>query len=269
MTPKLATVGDNCIDHYLPPVDRRLVGGNAVNVAVNLTRLGRPCAYFGAVGDDPEGSRTRTVLARLGVDIASLRVVTPGRTSLTVINTDAGGDRHFVSEDFGVCRGYRPDAPDLERLKTMAHVHIGWLDDEGATKRALAQAGVSVSQDLSVNAEARNIAPDHLAIAFVSCDGDDEEARAVLDRTRTFGARLAVIMRGPRGSLAGAGGDVLKGAAVTTTVRDTTGAGDSFIAGFLAAHVTGEPLARCLASGHAAAAETCRIFGGFRQDQET
>jgi fructoselysine 6-kinase len=59
---RIATVGDNCIDRYLPPVDRSLVGGNAVNVAVNLRRAGHPAAYFGAVGDDEDGMRTRGVL---------------------------------------------------------------------------------------------------------------------------------------------------------------------------------------------------------------
>jgi fructoselysine 6-kinase len=266
VTPRIATVGDNCIDHYLPPVDLRLVGGNAVNVAVNLVRLGHAAAYFGAVGDDAGGVRTRFVLGRKGVDIAALKIVRPGHTSLTVIATSTDGDRHFVSEDFGVCRSYRPDDQDMRRLKTMTHVHLGWLDDGGFTKRALAGTGVSVSQDLSVNAEPRNLAPDGLAIAFVSCDGDDEEARSVLDRTLAQGARLAVIMRGKRGSLAGAGGDVFAGSALPVNVRDTTGAGDSFIAGFLSAHVTGKPLADCLMSGHAAAAHTCQIFGGFAQD---
>jgi fructoselysine 6-kinase len=263
---RIATVGDNCIDRYLPPVDRALVGGNAVNVAVNLRRAGHEVAYFGAVGDDEEGRRTRAVLGRFGIDLASLRTVARGRTSVTVIATDAGGDRHFVSEDFGVCRGYRPDAQDTQRLLAMRHVHIGWLDDEGLTKRSLAASGVSVSQDLSVNAEPRNIAPDDLAIAFVSCDGSEAEARSVLNRTLARGARLAVIMRGPQGSLASVGGEVFTGKAVQVAVRDTTGAGDSFIAGFLSAHVAGKSIAQCLVSGHEAAAQTCLIFGGFAQD---
>lgn len=268
MTPKLATVGDNCIDHYLAPVNRALVGGNAVNVAVNLVGLGRDCAYFGAVGDDPEGAWTRAVLARAGVDISSLGIVAPGSTSRTVIATSADGDRRFVSEDFGVCQVYQPNSRDIERLKTMAHVHIGWLNDQGFTKKVLAASGVSVSQDLSVNAEPHNIAPDGLAIAFVSCDGHDEEARSVLNRTLERGARLTVIMRGGRGSLAGGGGDVITGSAIPVPVRDTTGAGDSFIAGFLSAHVAGRPIPDCLAFGHEAAAFTCQIFGGFAQDEE-
>lgn len=263
---RIATVGDNCIDRYLPPVDRALVGGNAVNVAVNLCQAGHDTAYFGAVGDDAEGARTKAVLMRLGVDVASLRTVTPGRTSVTVIATGPDGNRHFVSEDFGVCRGYRPDASDMDRLRSMSHVHIGWLDDAGFTKRALAEAGISVSQDLSVNAEPRNISPRGLTIAFASCDGTEAEARALMQRTLAQGARLAVIMRGSQGSLASSGDKVFHGVALPIAVRDTTGAGDSFIAGFIAAHLAGEPVASCLANGHHAAARTCQVFGGFEQD---
>jgi fructoselysine 6-kinase len=262
----IATVGDNCIDRYLPPADRALVGGNAVNVAVNLKRSGYEVAYFGAVGDDEDGRRVRDVLARIAVDLTSLKTIVPGRTSLTVIATGPDGDRHFVSEDFGVCRGYRPDDAEMVRLRTMRHVHIGWLDDEGATKRALAQAGVSVSQDLSVNAEPRNITPDRLGIAFVSFDGGEAEAIERARSTLAGGARLAVIMRGPQGSLALSGGEIFRGAALPVAVSDTTGAGDSFIAGFLASHMDGQPIASCLANGHAEAAETCRIFGGFAQE---
>lgn len=261
-----ATVGDNCIDRYLPPVDRSLVGGNAVNVAVNLSRAGQAAAYFGAVGDDEEGARTRAMLTRNGVDVRSLRTIAGGRTSVTVIATGPDGDRRFVAEDFGVCRGYRPDDADMARLMAMAHVHLGWLDDGGATRRALARAGVSVSQDLSVNAEPQNISPEGLAVAFVSCDGADAEARRLAEATLARGARLAVIMRGARGSLALSEAGVTQGAALAVTVNDTTGAGDSFIAGFLAARLAGRSLAQCLAEGHEAAARTCQVFGGFAQD---
>lgn len=266
MIARIATVGDNCIDRYLPPVDRQLVGGNAVNVAVNLSRLGHHTAYFGAVGDDAEGGRIRSVLSHIGVDIASLRTVPSGCTSLTVITTGPDGDRHFVSEDFGVCRGYRPDPADFARLKTMRHVHIGWLDDGGLTKRALAEAGISISQDLSVNAAPEDISPEALAIAFASCDGSERDALRLARETCRQGAGLAVILRGAQGSLALAGDAAIRGEALPVAVSDTTGAGDSFIAGFLSAHLKGKSVAQCLAMGHQEAARTCQFFGGFTQD---
>ena len=46
---RFAAIGDNCIDRYLP-LNQAAVGGNAVNVAVQLALLGQDCGYFGAVG---------------------------------------------------------------------------------------------------------------------------------------------------------------------------------------------------------------------------
>jgi len=94
----IATVGDNCIDRYLPPVDRTLVGGNAVNVAVNFSRAGYAASYFGAVGDDAEGVRTRTVLASLGVDVSSLTTicVRPSRSRRSM-NVSGPKSRFFAT----------------------------------------------------------------------------------------------------------------------------------------------------------------------------
>jgi fructoselysine 6-kinase len=46
---------------------------------------------------------------------------------------------------------------------------------------------------------------------------------------------------------------------------DTTGAGDSYIAGFLAARLTGADITEAMAAGHARAARTCTHPGGFPQ----
>jgi fructoselysine 6-kinase len=48
-------------------------------------------------------------------------------------------------------------------------------------------------------------------------------------------------------------------------VVDTTGAGDSFIAGFISGHAAGKDLRTCLEVGRDTAAETCRHVGGFPQ----
>jgi fructoselysine 6-kinase len=109
MTRGIATVGDNCIDRYLPPVDRTLVGGNAVNVAVQLVRLGHDTAYFGAVGDDAEGARMRAVLGRIGVDLAGLKTIRPGRSSVTVISSrKISASAAGIGRMIRICDGSRP-----------------------------------------------------------------------------------------------------------------------------------------------------------------
>jgi fructoselysine 6-kinase len=261
----LATVGDNCIDRYLPPVGLSTVGGNAVNVAVHLARLGQVVAYFGAVGDDADGRRVTDALADHGVDVGHVRTVPRGTTATTDIRCGPAGGRAIISEDFGACRGYRPSAAEVALLTRARHVHIGWHDDGGALKNDLASAGVGVSQDLSVNAEARHVAAEGLTIAFAAADGWDR-AEALADAVLGQGAALVVVTCGAAGSLAKDKARAVRMEARRVPVVDTLGAGDTFIAGFLDARLKGLDLDRCLAAGRDAAAATCGHYGGFPQE---
>jgi fructoselysine 6-kinase len=261
---RFAAVGDNCIDRFQPPLSQSLVGGNAVNVAVQLARLGHVARYFGAVGSDPAGWRTRHLLADNGVDVTHLRDRF-GVTAYTEIDVLASGERVFTFEDFGVCAGYEPDADEVAVLKTMDHVHIGWMDDGGALRRTLAAAGVSLSQDVSVNTDPANLGTDGLAVAFGSAGDDDAVAEGLLQRLLHSGVSLAVVMRGNKGAMASDGRQTVSIGIRPVDVVDTTGAGDSFIAGFLSADLAGLPLLDCLAAGRDQAALTCMHAGGFPQ----
>ena len=261
----IATVGDNCIDRYLPPVDASTVGGNAVNVAVQLARKGHRVSYFGAVGDDADGRRTRACLDANSLDLGGLRVQPGRRTAYTDIATDDAGERTILFEEFGACAGYRPGEADVAKLLARRHVHIGWLDDGGALKRRLSMAGISISQDIGVNAAAQDASPEHLDIAFASAGTSEEAASALLRRCLDGGARLAVATCGALGSRASDGGMIVAVPAIPARVIDTTGAGDSFIAGFLDAHLAGASLTEALRAGALLAAETCSHLGGFPQ----
>ena len=262
MQPEIATVGDNCIDRYGPPISLSTVGGNALNVAVQLRRAGLRSAYFGAVGRDQDGQRTIDTLVENQVDVGGLQVLA-GITAFTELTSDASGDRIIGVEDFGVCRGYGPSDADFDQLKFVRHVHLGWLDDAGATKRRLVSLGIPVSQDLAVNSGAAA-----LDIAFASAGPSRADAHRLRDQALEQGARLVVVTMGALGSLASDGVNHAEMGARPIAVLDTLGAGDTFIAGFLAARLAGLAVTECLAAGRDAAAETCTHFGGFPQRAE-
>jgi fructoselysine 6-kinase len=262
LAPDIATIGDNCIDRYGPPINLSTVGGNALNVAVQLRRLGMQSAYFGAVGNDQAGHRTLERLNQNAVDTTSVRVL-PGATAFTELAIGPDGDRIIGQEDFGVCRGYRLTEHDVVRLKRMRHVHIGWMDDDGEAQRRLAGEGVSLSKDLAVNPGAGA-----LDIAFASAGPSRERAKLLLETALAARARLVVVTMAALGSIASNGHALVEVDAKPTTVRDTLGAGDTFIAGFIAAQMRGAALAACLSAGHAAAAESCTHWGGFPQQPE-
>jgi fructoselysine 6-kinase len=263
---RIAAVGDNCVDKFLPPLVLSLVGGNAVNVAVQMARLGHESHYFGAVGTDTDGIRTRAILAANDVNVDHM-LERPGNTAYTEVQVLPSGDRVFVFEDFGACAGYKPTNADIEMLKTMDHVHIGWLDDEGALRRTLASAGISVSQDISVNADPVNLGIDGLTVAFGSADaGKDAEAMAA--GLLSQGAQVAVVTCGAEGSYAATRSNRAATGIEPVEIVDTTGAGDSFIAGFLASYVGGGSLQEALEAGRDRAALTCTHVGGFPQEPQ-
>jgi fructoselysine 6-kinase len=260
---RVATVGDNCIDRYLA-LRQSTVGGNAVNVGVQLVRLGLAAAYFGAVGDDAAGVRVLAALRDNGIDTAHTRV-SKGRTAYTDIAFGDGGDRIIAYEEMGVCAGYRPDVSEVDRLLRFSHVHIGWLDDGGAVKQSLAAGGTSVSQDLSVTSPAPGRRAEGLAVAFASAGPSVGEGETLAARLVAEGARIAVVTCGAAGSLAFDGAITARTDARLVEVVDTLGAGDTFIAGFLAARLGRGSLQSSLEAGRDLAAATCRHLGGFPQ----
>lgn len=262
--PRIAAVGDNCIDVLLPPIDKCLVGGNALNVAVQLARLGADAFYFGAVGGDARGGLVASALRDNGVN-ADYLVERAGPTSHTVITVDAAGDRRMDYEDFGACDGYAPEGFALNALLTMDHVHIGWLNDGGALRRRLAEAGVPVSQDVSVNSEPRHLGVEGLAIVFASCEGSHEHAANEAHRLFLAGARNAVITRGGAGSSVFYAGEAFERSAETISPLDTTGAGDSFAAGFIYATLSGKSPRQAADDAALLASRTCLHLGGFPQ----
>jgi fructoselysine 6-kinase len=256
----VAAIGDNTIDLYAGRHSYSFVGGNALNVAVGVLRLGRPVRYFGAVGRDDAGQRIRDALARLGIDVAGL-VSMAGRTSISRIRVDESGDRHFEFEDFGVCADYTPDMPALELAAECRAAHIGLLPGAAAVREWLSRRGVLVSQDCGVTRGYEN-----LGIAFCSQAAAAEPAEKIARDAVAGGARLAVVTCGADGSLAFDGRTWWRASAVRVETVDTTGAGDSYAAGFLDARLAGADVDQAMSAGSAHAARTCTHAGGWPQD---
>jgi fructoselysine 6-kinase len=263
----LIALGDNCIDRLTGAVTADLVGGNAVNVAVQAAMLGLRVAYCGAVGPtgEADGDRVLAALAEKGVDVSLVERRTRP-TSVTCLSVAPDGNRTILTEDFGACAGWGPNAARLRALSAARHVHIGWLQDGGHARRVLARDGVSLSQDVSVNAAPEDLGVEGLTIAFASlpeAQADQAEARAA--DLVAQGAKGAVVTLGARGSLALIGGQTFRAEAPAISPVDTTGAGDAYIAGFLTARLNGADVPMAMAAGHTCAAACCGHPGGFPQ----
>lgn len=258
----VASVGDNCVDHYLGAPALARAGGNALNVAAGLAAAGLKSYYLGAVGED---ANAELILdGARGAEVATDRVRRlPEPTGVTEVRLRSDGDREFVDERYGASAGYRPDADDVAFLRACSWVHCVNLADPEALIMQL--DGVPVSFDFGMDGSAELVAQlaPRLEIAFFSGAGlDRDQAVALGERAVAVGAALAVVTRGRSGSMA-LNSSVIEVPAQPVDVVDTLGAGDALIAAVIAARVRGQEIEQALTAGSAAAARACRHYGAW------
>jgi len=258
-------VGDNCVDHYLPPVGRDFSGGNAVNVAVHLQRAGCPAAYVGAVGNDADGKKLLQDMRREGVDVQYVKVL-PGNTACTHVQIGPAGERSFVYEDLGPKDLFELNDADLAFICRHRLVHNTW---QGGTEKYLARfkktPDLLVSQDYG-----ERYTPDfldqtiaHVDVAFFSLPEDSAvDMRELATQMSARGPRWVVITQGSRGSLA-YDGNFYHQPAYFVEVVDTLGAGDAFMGAYLANWLKGKTISESMDVAARTASQVCTHLGGW------
>ncbi len=216
----------------------RAPGGMAANVAAALARLGGAVRLFGAIGADDAGAFAIAELRRAGVDVS--RVVSlEGATTFSCISLiTRAGEKSLVRL---VTDAYLPPlrmlSPDV--LTGISHVHMTFGSPALALHALnLAEAaGATRSLDL----ERADIPPDAAILRQALAKTDilfcNRETRSVLDATlgkpvATL-AGIVVTTLGPQGSRLETAEGRDEAAGFPVAAVDTTGAGDSFAAGFL------------------------------------
>jgi len=272
---KAAVIGDNCLDCYCH-TQQWFPGGNAVNVGVYLRRLGLAVAYCGVVGDDDAGGYLREALNAERVDLLCLKTVR-GPTGRTCVEMREG-DRHFVSDDPGVQVGFRLSSRALAHIRGYDVAHFsGFTSWEGGAARchpSIASELRALWQDTKLSLDFSDTASGEELFSrvgqfvdysfFSRDDRNDAEVQSFVQACSSTTGGVVVVMRGPLGSAAGAPSVPVQFCpAPSLEVVDTLGAGDAFIAGFLAAMLDGDDLQSCLQTGTRTAAEVLGQEGAW------
>ena len=261
MNPRLVAVGDNCLDVYLTK-SAMTVGGNALNVAVHWRRAGLDARYIGTVGHDGEGDIVLEEIVRSGLSVDDVER-RAGQTAVTLLR-EKDGDRQILFEDLGVGKDYMPADAHYRTIAAADWVHLGTNAYTALVRRLVADR-VPFSVDISTAHHALPL--DGVPIVFASGPDDPREPVEPLIRMlQQAGAREVIVTCGSRGAFFCDGGTLLHAPAIETQVVDTCGAGDSFIASFLAAYRGARrPVADALRTATVDAAATCLYVGGFPQ----
>ncbi|MBY5359883.1 ribokinase [Rhizobium leguminosarum] len=256
---KIAAMGDNVVDCYLSK-NTMFPGGSCLNVSVFIRKFGGDSAYVGAIGRDRASDIIATALAYEGVDITHLRRL-DGPTAYCVIG-HRNADRVFVNYDLGISM-FEPAEADHAFIGGYDAVHIG--QSSGLDSRLARVAGENrLSYDFSdkfTDQRIAEIAPLCFLASVSAKDDANDNALALMHQVLAAGAEWVLVTRGAQGAILGHGDDIFEVPAYRTTVVDTLGAGDTFIARTLYGLIKGETPNALLEAAAKAAAETCGYYG--------
>ncbi|MTD26159.1 aminoimidazole riboside kinase [Erwinia sorbitola] len=263
MSNKIWVLGDAVVD-LLPEGNTHLLkcpGGAPANVAVGIARLGGSSAFIGCVGSDPFGEFLQQTLHDEQVDTEWMYRAPGQRTSTVVVSLDAEGERQFTfmvrpSADLFLSADRLPAFHAGEGLH-LCSIALSAEPSRSAAMQAMREiksAGGWVSFDPNLRedlwSDPAQLAA-ALAEAFTLADiiklSEDElyaltdcsDVPAGVDSfTRRYQPSLLLITCGSQGVYLWQTELLQHFAAPRVEVVDTTGAGDAFVAGLLAALAT-------------------------------
>jgi 2-dehydro-3-deoxygluconokinase len=269
-------------------------GGDTFNTAVYLARAGITVSYATALGDDPYSDSIVAMAAAEGIK-TDLMLRVPGRLpGLYMIETDPKGERRFR-----YWRGEAParelfELPDWDRIAEsmvgakliyFSGVTLSLYSNTGlgrllAIVEMARQKGAKVAFDGNFRPygwkgdlpRTRTVFMEALKRVDYALPTFDDEAvlwgdpspEATVARLQAFGIGEIVVKNGPNSALVAVSGQQ-EHVPVPEVVEaiDTTAAGDSFNAGYLAARLTGESPASAALAGHTLAAQKVRYRGAI------
>ncbi len=252
-----------------------MTGGGGTNTAVSFSRMGLKTAYLGNVGEDANGSRVIEEVKKEGVDFIGTRG--KQQTNYSVILDSIGHDRTILV--------YRDasDRLDFSKLKK-SKLKAGWLyfssmrGKSFGTAVRLAKLAEKNSTKVAYNPSsyqvkegAKKLRPllertdvlifNREEASLLTGLRKETPIEKLLKAVRDLGPKLAVITEGSKGASCSDGINVYKIKPGKIKIMETTGAGDAFASGFVAALARGRDIEFSLRLGLANAVSVIKHYG--------
>ncbi len=266
------------------------IGGCAANSGIAMAKLGLSVGVAGKVGDDVFGRFVRETLEAAGVDAAGGVTDAEAPTAFTFVMVSSDGERRFV-HTMGANATLCEEDVDLDWVTQAKVLHVAGTMvmptfDGEQTARVLAaaqEAGITTSMDLVFNDRVEDYWPlvgpclPHLDMFLPSIEEAERVAgtsdpEGIAQRVHEAGCPVVAVKLGREGSYVSGEGQAERVPCYVVNVVDASGAGDSFVAGFLAGRLRGWSLVQSARLGNAVAAHCIQALGctaGVRDFEST
>jgi 2-dehydro-3-deoxygluconokinase len=235
------------------------IGGAESNLAIALSRLGVPAGWVGHLGDDEPGQLVLDRIRGEGVETSRVRRLGGHPTGLYLREQVGQEARVYYYRKGSAASTMSPGAFDPEYLEGAEFLHLTgvtpalsaecrdfvlWAASEARERGVRVSFDVNYRSKLWSPGEARDFTEELLPGVDLFFAGDEEtralwgrEDEGFLRELAEKGPREVVLKRGGEGSVAIIAGEVLRRSAFPVIEVDPVGAGDAFVAGYLAGHL--------------------------------
>lgn len=254
-----------------------VLGGSSAITAFNLAKLGTRVSFIGIVGRDVFGDFIEERLKSASVDLSRLKRAKHEKTGITIWHSNVQKHRAGLTAPgtIPLLRG-----ADIEKdwLARSRHLHVGhyfllerFHSRAAAVFRTAKQLGLTTSLDCNYDPAEQWDSGIRDVLRYTDIFfPNEEEAKHLTGKKSTLRAaeelaRLAgsvVVKMGANGILLHGKNGTIRKQARNVAVVDTTGAGDSFNAGFLSQLLKGRSMDKCAEAGIAAASRCVTRVGG-------
>lgn len=278
----LQPVNKNIFEIESYPLERiaMTIGGDAINEATIISRLGHRTALMSRIGKDAAGSFILTACRREGIDTLNLKQDEHIDTSMNVGLVTEDGERTFVTNRNGSLWKLNIDDVDFSRfadarLLSMASIFNSPLLDGKALVRIFKKARAEnliicadmIKPRLKETLDDIRDALSYVDYLFPNYDEarlltGETELTAIADRFLQCGVKTVVIKTGKHGCfIKNQEGEFVIPAIKGIRAIDTIGAGDNFASGFISGLLEGKTLIECARFANATAAISVQSVG--------
>jgi sugar/nucleoside kinase (ribokinase family) len=245
-------------------------GGMSANVACAAARLGLRAGLAAPLGEDPFATTALAYYTEVGLDTRYVHQVPGAHTYISVVLLDEHGEKSLTVARTGAFFPGREHLAgiDFSAVRCVQIAPFAETDARQAARTARA-AGCLVAMDIEAGMIA-GFTDLHALVGTAHILFVNEFAAAAIGGTpeaglillRALGPAVVVMTAGARGAVVACGPDTEVIPAAPADVVDTTGAGDCFSAGFLAAYLDGADALESARTGAATAAHGIGTIGG-------